>query len=186
MLFACLLVSHIQLVCLLSDIREGSLEKRKECFLSEVAIKSGEEGPSQNLLSLFNQLLLGKPILWIHGVTLCSFSLKKLFKSVFWRYKKLDQIASSGGRGEIGNLGNAQKKTFFFQVPFPYACMSVMSTIGQFLGWLFSLQLLYYLFVYLLVRTTYLCLETPHSGSWSVKSCLRASNTSWCRLSWSW
>ena len=83
MLFACLLVSHIQLVCLLSDIRERSLEKRKECFLSEVAIKSGEEGPSQNLLSLFNQLLLGKPILWIHGVTLCSFSLKKSFKSVF-------------------------------------------------------------------------------------------------------
>ena len=113
-MFACLLVSHIQLVCLLSDIREGSLEKRKECFLSEVAIKSGEEGPSQNLLSLFNQLLLGKPIFWIHGVTLCSFSLKKLFKSVFWRYKKVDQIASSGGRGEIGNLGNAQKKTFFF------------------------------------------------------------------------
>ena len=76
MLSACLLVSHIQIVCLLSDLREGSLEKRKECFLSEVAIKSGEEGPSQNLLSLFNQLLLGKSILWIHGVTLCSFSLK--------------------------------------------------------------------------------------------------------------
>ena len=76
MLSACLLVSHIQLVCLLSDIREGSLEKRKECFLSEVAIKSGEE-------VVFNQLLLGKPILWIHGVTLCSFSLEKSFKSVF-------------------------------------------------------------------------------------------------------
>ena len=41
-------VSHIQLVCLLSDLREGSLEKRKECFLSGIAIKSGERGHSQN------------------------------------------------------------------------------------------------------------------------------------------
>ena len=134
MLSACLLVSHIQLVCLLSDIREGSLEKRKECFLSEVAIKSGEEGPSQNLLSLFNQMLLGKPIIWIHAVTLCSFSLEKSFKSVFWRYKKVDRIASSGKR-EIGNLGNAQKETFFFSGTLPL-CLYVRYVYYWTISWM--------------------------------------------------